>query len=169
MQALTENQRNFVFAYVELGGQEAERAAAAAGYGGTPGSLAVASHRLMHNPKVLAAIKEVADERLRTGALLGASVLIEIAQNSLHKDRFKAAVELLNRAGLMVVTEHKVTVEHKDPTTLATIARIRALAAGMGMDAKPLLLSAGVPQHIIDAEFEVIAPAQSAAGLEDLL
>jgi phage terminase small subunit len=174
MAQLTENQQNFVWALVQTGGDNS-KAAALAGIGGTPDARSVAVYRLTHSPKVQAAIKEVAEGQIRGSAFLGAAALMEIAADPLHKDRAKAAIEIMNRSGMLVVQETKVTVEHKNPDINATVARIRALAEGMHMDAKPLLLQAGVPQDIIDAEFEVVSEERvqvsdmSAAGLEDLL
>ncbi len=112
MQALNEGQRNFVIALLETGAKDNTLAAEMAGYSGTQGSRKVQAYRLIHNPKVLAAIREEGERRLRSGAILGASVLIEIASDTMHKDRFKAAVELLNRSGLLVETQHRVIVEN---------------------------------------------------------
>lgn len=167
MRQLTGNQQNYVWALVENGG-DPTKAAAVSGFGGTDLSRRQAVHRLTHDPKVQSAIREVAEARIRAGVLLGASVLVEIASDPLHKQRLKAAEALLDRGGMMLVRETKMTVEHKDPSVEATIARIRALAEGMGMDARPLLLNAGVPQNVVDAEFEVVQVG-STAGLEDLL
>lgn len=160
MLAILPQQRAFVYALVETGGQDNTKAAALAGYGGTPGSTRVQAHRLAHDPKVLDAIREVADERLRSGAILGAEVLIEIAKDPTHKDRFRSAVELMNRAGMLVATriEHRVVHQHDDA---ALIARVQELAKTLDMDPKLLLGSAGV---ITDAEFEVVAPQPPAAA-----
>lgn len=155
MSQLTDNQQNYVWALVETGGDE-PRAADLAGYGGTTGSRDVALHRLRHNPKVLAAIKEVAEAEIKSLAFLGAKALREIVNDPGHKDRLKAADMVLNRSGLLVIQETKVMVEHKNPDIASTVARVRALALGMGMDPKLLLLQAGVPMDIIDAEFEEI-------------
>jgi phage terminase small subunit len=156
MSQLTENQRAFVWALVETGGDET-KAAILAGYGGTPGSRDVAVHRLMHNTKVLLAIKEVAEATIKGGALLGAAALVEIVRDPSHKDRLRAADMLLNRSGLIVIQEHKMVVEHRDQSVESIVARIRAMAEGMNVDPRPLLISAGVPQDIIDAEFEVVS------------
>ncbi len=163
MLELTPQQRAFVLAMLDTGGQDNSKAASLAGYGGdNPGSDRVQAHRLAHSPKVLAAIKEEANKRLHSGAILGASVLIEIARDVCHKDRYKAASELLSRGGLIMATEHKITVERKDDQ--AMIAKITALATQLGLDPKQLL---GQAAPTIDAEFEDVTP--TAAGLEDLL
>lgn len=167
MRALPETQRRFVVAFLETGGTNATKAAALAGYGSSDASQRVAGHRLSHNPRVAAAIKEEADKRLRTGAILGASVLIEIAQNPTHKDRFKAAVELLNRGGLIVQTEHKVTVvDERSDKEIED--RVVALAGKLGIDPKKLLGAAfsGREADVIEAEYEEVGTSD---GLEDLL
>ena len=167
MQALSINQRAFVIAMLTTGAQDGTVCAAMAGYGNTQESRWVASHRLMHNPKVLAAIKEEADRRLRSGAILAASALVEICADTRHKDRFKAAQELLNRAGLLVETQHRVIVE--DHRTDKEIEQaIVLMAKRHGLDPAKLL---GYTTKPIDAEFTEVeddAP-MSSDGIEDLL
>lgn len=173
MQQLNPMQRAFVFALVESGGN-ASRAAAAAGYGQNSEtkeqrSMAqrYAGWRLTHDENVLAAIKEEAEKRLHSGALIAASALLEMVVDPTSKWRYKAAVELLNRSGLIVATEHKVTVNHTT-SDAAMVKRIEELANGLGLDPKKLLGSAGI--DIIDAEFTEVEPAKnSTAGLEDML
>lgn len=163
MLLLTENQRGFVIAMLETGAQNQERAAILAGYGGNDNSAAVAAHRLMRNPMVLAAIREEADRRLKSGALLGASVLVEIAGDPKHKDRFKAATELLNRSGLIVEQTHRVI--HEDNRTDAELERsLRTMLAKHGVDAAKVL---GLPASV-EGEFEEVTNG-SKDGLEDLL
>lgn len=155
MRAILPKQRAFVLALLDIGGQDNSKAAGLAGYGGTPGSTRVQAHRLAHDPAILEAIKEEANKRLHSGAILGASVLLEIAKDPLHKDRLKAANALLDRGGLMVATQHKVTVEHtaKDADV---IQQIKAFAVELGIDPIKLLGSAGV---VIDAEFTPVETA----------
>lgn len=168
MAELTPKQQKFVRAMLETGGHNHMRCAQAAGFTGNANTLRVTGHRLAHDTKVLAALREEADKRIRTGAVLGASVLLEIAGNPTHKDRYKAAVELLNRSGLQVVTEHKVTVD-RGGSEKQMIDRIGAMATQLGIDPKQLL------GGFIDATFEEVkpkeleAPFDPNAGLEDLL
>lgn len=165
MRALVPQQRAFVYCLVETGGN-ATSAARAAGYGaeGTKeqrdNACRVRGYQLAHNPKVLAAIKEEADKRLHSGALLAASALLEMVNDPLNKNRFKAAVELLNRGGLIVETKHTVNVNHSTSSDRETIDKITLLAKQMGLDPSRLLGQAGV---VIDAEFEDVtdAPPQS--------
>lgn len=161
MLSITENQRGFVVAMLETGGSNPTRAAAMAGFGGTDMSTRQAAHRLMHNPAVLAAFREEADRRLRSGAILGASVMVEIASDAKHKDRFKAADRLLASAGLMVEQTHRVI--HEDNRSDTEIERaVAIMAQKFGIDPKKLL-GHSAP---IEGEFEVVGDAD---GLEDIL
>lgn len=120
MQALTLPQRAFVCATAENPGlTHYTENAMRAGYGGTSESAKVAACRMMRMPKILTAIREEADRRLKSGALLGASMLMKLAEHPDARISFKASVELLNRAGLVVETKHTVTVEdHRDRVQL---------------------------------------------------
>ena len=160
MAALNDRQRAFVGAMLETGGQPGRHSEAArrAGYEGSPDVVKVAAHRLAHNPKIQAAIREEAERRVHSGAILGASVLVEIAADPQHKDRFKAATRLLDMAGLIVTTQHKVTVEHTGDDT-EKIRLAIAMAKRLGIDPKKLLGEAGVSAaevDAIDAEFEEV-------------
>jgi len=169
MQALTAMQRRAVVAFLETGGREYKRAYQLAGYTGNDNTLRVGAHMLFHNPKVLLAIKEEADRRLKAGAVLGASVMVEIASNPLHKDQFKAASRLLDQAGLGIISESKITHEHT--TDKDVIARIERLAKQLGMDPQKLLGSnatapAAEKPEAIDAEFTEVSDGDN---LEDIL
>jgi hypothetical protein len=152
---LDEMQQRWIDAMLETGGKSQKDAARIAGYanGASGKGWAVAGHRNAHNPKVLAVLRAEADIRLRSGAVLGASALIEMVQDQMHKDRFKAAVELLNRAGLLVTKEVKINVEHKT-TDDEKIAKIIAMSKKLGLDPAALLGQAGV--QYVDAEFSEV-------------
>lgn len=173
---LSPQQRAFVMAYLETGARSASEAARLAGYaaGGQEQSVRAAGHRLLQRDDVLAAIRELADRKVKTGAYVAMAVLLEIAQDASHKDRYKAAVEIANRSGMIVAQkvehEHSVTPDAKE-----VIAQIRALGKELGLNETKLLGAAGYT----DAEFTVVKdqplltapedPAMSSAGLEDLL
>jgi phage terminase small subunit len=168
MRALTLNQRAFVVALLETGARDNTLAAQMAGFGTNIESQWQAGHRLSHNPKVLAAIREEADKRLKSGAILGASVIVKIAMNDLHKDQLKAAVELCNRGGLLVETQHRVIVEDDRRDKSEIEAAIIALAKRLGVDPVKLLGVRSVAnEEAIDGEFEEVA--MSSEGLEDIL
>lgn len=154
---LTEPQRMFVLHYANTGGQNAAEAARRAGYGNSSESQAVAASKMLRQPRILAALREVADRRLKSGAILAASALVEIASDPLHKERFKAANELLNRAGLVVEGVSRVIVE--DHRTVAEIERrVVDLAVRVGIDPAKLL---GQSQ-VIEGDFEELDGAVEA-------
>jgi phage terminase small subunit len=159
MQALTPPQQRFVIAMVQTGGRCNARAAAMAGYGGTEEARWNAGYRLAHNAKVIAAIREEAERTLRSAPILATAVLFDIANDPAHKDRFKAAVELFNRAGMIVQTEHKVIVEDDRRTRHEIEEAIILLAKRNGLDPTKLLGSpakAAVTPDVVDADYEEV-------------
>lgn len=157
MRDLTEPQRAFVKNYVANGGSNELDAAFRAGFGETSQSAAGAADRMMKMPRILSAIREEADKRLKSGAVLAASVLVEIASNRMHRDQYKAAVELLNRAGLVVEGVSRVIVEdHR--TEEEIVRRITDLSSKLGIDPKKLL-----GNDVVDAEFTEV-PGTSLSG-----
>lgn len=153
VKALTEKQRLWLFRYIDNGGKKAA-AAIDAGY---PKEWANdTGSKLSRNPSILAAIKEVAESRIRGSAVTAIDVMIQIMNDPTHKDRFRAAIEVANRSGMIVATQHEVKVTTQDDSS--TIQRIAILARQLGMDPVKLLGSAGVQGEIIDAEFVEIDP-----------
>lgn len=187
MRKITPQQRAFVVAFVETGGRNATAAARAAGYApGNPEAQRVTAYRLTHDEKVLDAIREQANKQIQSSILIGTQALVEIAQEVSHKDRLKAAVELVNRGGLLLATQHNVNVNVRDDRNAGEmVARIEAMAKSLGLDAGALLGAAvgrprlPAPEEALDAEFEVVddGPVETAEdptgwdgteGLEDL-
>ena len=155
MAALLPKQRGFVEAMVRGGASPrfVYQAAAMAGYSEDHGWI------LMKMPKILAALREEAAKHLLQGALIGAKVLVEIATDSSHKDRFKAAKELLGHSGFTVTQEQKITVEHVNSETRELIKEISDFAKATGLDAKQLLGSIGISrEEPVDAEFAEVGP-----------
>lgn len=113
MKACNERERAFVIHFVMTGGANQAESAFQAGYGSgnSNNALAVTAHRLIRRPRILAALKEEAEKSMKTCVILATDVLRQIAMDPSHRDRFKAAVELLNRSGLFVETHHRVTVQ----------------------------------------------------------
>jgi phage terminase small subunit len=103
MQALNPLQRDFVFNYLEYPTPSAKGAATRAGYTVKDGKSGVgprvSASRNLRKPKILAAIREELDKRFRTDAVIGRSVLVEIALDKAHPHRLKAATALLDRGG----------------------------------------------------------------------
>ncbi len=174
MGKLTDLQRRWVYALVERGGNPTE-AARLAGYGANAANklaqdnaCAVAGHSNARSPKVQDAIREEAGHRLYSGALIGATVLMEIANDPAHKDRLKAAKLLLEHNGYQIIAETNIKVTHVSTDNKAVIAKIVELAAKLDMDPQKLLGQYGVT---VDAEFKVVEDARvpTTAGLEDIL
>lgn len=169
MMALTAKERLFVIALVESGMNQS-KAYIAAGYSASSVQVITAeSSRIAHRPKVITAMREEAERRLKGGALLAAVAIMEIASDPMHKDRFKAASRLLDQNGLVVTTKHEVhVIDHR--TTQQLIARATDLAGRLGMDPAKLLgtyAAAQLPAPVVvDAEYEEVG---STEGLEDLL
>lgn len=173
MRALpTERMRRFVIAVVEGGTANFTQAALAAGYsdGGTSNTIRVTAHRLAHDERVIRAIHEEADRRLRSAAVVAASTLVTLAQDTTDKKvQLRASEAILNRSGLHALTEHKVTVE--DVTGATQIERIKEMAKALGLDAKALLGRYGVSEEkkaaAIDVDAEEVSTGRE--GLEDVL
>lgn len=167
MLALNPRQRRFVCALAVTGGEQ-RKAYIWAGYEArTLASQDAAASQLAARGDVQAAIKEEALRRLDSYALMAVSTLGTLCSpTSTSKDSVKlaAATALLDRiGGFAGKSEHTVVI--KDQRTTAQIVEgIKALAIANGLD--PAKLLAPPP---IDAEFEEVAPAGSAEGLEDLL
>ena len=152
--ALTEKQRGFLFALLENGGNQTAAAMTSFDTKDLRSAQALGS-MLARHPKVIAALKEEADKRIRAGAVLAIDVMIEIMQSPGHKDRFKAAVEVANRSGLLVIQQIDVNHNHH-VTSSEMIQRIEALSRQLGLDPVKLLGSAGVKPSApepIDVEF----------------
>lgn len=175
MAALTPRQRDWVWKLVELG--NAVDAARAVGYGANSPTTEkrdtaarVAAFSLARNPKVQAAIREEAGNKLYTGALIGANRVMEIAADATNKDAFKAAKLLLEHSGFQIIAQQDIRVTHDNSDNKALVARIVEMAGRMGLDPKKLLGQYGV---VVDAEFQMVEDkreaAPSSAGLEDLL
>jgi phage terminase small subunit len=95
MRALNPSQRRFAMAAVMYPLAKDWQIAKAAGYSDrSHGALRVTAHRLFHDEKVLAAIRECADKEVRSGAMLGIATIKKIVRNDLHRDQFKAAALL---------------------------------------------------------------------------
>jgi phage terminase small subunit len=139
-QPLTQKQLRFVRQHVRLGGINATAAALCAGYAGKDGGAgaAVTAHRLLRNPRVLAAIREEAERSLNAGLPIGTTVLQELAHNAVNESvRLKAATELIDRGGLrlMNLSQHTVIVEDRrsDDELRAQIMRLQR---ELGLDAR---------------------------------
>jgi uncharacterized protein (DUF2164 family) len=109
----------------------------AAGFASTkPEALKVTAHRLFHDERMLAALRELGEYYLRTGVSDALSVIDEIMRDTKHKDRLKAAQVVINYSH-PIQTTHHVTVEHVDDRRMLEFAL--KLAEEMGVEAGKLI------------------------------
>lgn len=157
MEALNERQRAFVRAVITLGQNgfsDNGLAAAQAGYKGNSESFRVTGYKLMHDTRIQAAIMEETRKRVcLAAAIVATPVLIQIAMNEdlAAKDRHRAAVALMDRGGMPAMTEHKVTVEHRQPKQIVELAA--RLAAELGVDQQKLIGINRAAAPILEGEY----------------
>lgn len=157
MQKLTEKQRRFVMAWIQLGGKNQTRAAMSAGYNFDPNktnSIEVIASTLAHNPKIQEAMLELARAGIQgKGSVIAMETLLEIASNPAaeKKDRIAASNSILSRAGISEKTEHKVAVTHQDITSDQAIKKLEDFSKKYGLDPAKVIESV-----TIDAEFEEV-------------
>lgn len=161
MQALNPRQQAFVMAFFAMADPEAVHAARAAGYkmDGNPGSIRVQAHALMHSDKIQAAMLEWAQRQVRgAGLAIGLKAILKIAGNAQHKDQAKAAIALMNRAGMHEIVErkntHEIILSEKEK-----IEEIKQLALFLGHDPATLIGTITLSQ----GEYEPVPE-----GLEDV-
>lgn len=101
MSALTERQRKFVLALIEVPGCSHAKAARLAGYSDVKEGAKVRGHYAAHNPAVQEAIREEAGKRLSSLSVVAASVMMDVMLDpkSEAKDKLKAAAAVLDRTG----------------------------------------------------------------------
>ena len=147
MAGLSDRERLFVIAMLQQGlnKKAAQIAANEAGY-----TNPVYGYELMRRDSILAAMREEATKRVAGAALVGVTVMLDIAQTDGHKDQYKAAKDLAALNGF--TSEQRIVVEHIDSDGKAMIQKIRTMAADLGMDAQQLIAAAG----IVDAEYTVV-------------
>lgn len=148
MAQLSDAHRKFVLTMVEHGANPKAATLSAKLAGFHP----VYGYELMRNETVLAALREEATKKLAGAALVGVNVLLEIAMDEEHKDRFRAADKLAAINGF--TAEQRIVVEHITPDTKGQIQQIREMATQLGLDPKQLIAGAG----IVDAEFTEVDP-----------
>lgn len=144
MQALTEKQRLFVLAMIEVPGCSHAEAARRAGYSDIKEGAKVRGHYCAHSPAVQAAIREEASKRLNSASLTAAGVLMQLLTDEAiePKDRIKAAGMLLDRSGFGAAQTINVNKTTTDRTGKAIMERIQALAVKHGLDPTKLLETA---------------------------
>ncbi len=149
MLALTEKQRGFVMALIENPGITQGKAAELAGYQNSPLGHRVKGHVLAHDARVLAAIHEVAGQRMRSHSLLAADVLTQLLGSADEKIQLKAAGMLLDRVGFGAQQNININQTISDQSGKAIMERIRSLTDKHGIKL------VGGPEPV-DAEFSEV-------------
>jgi nucleotide-binding universal stress UspA family protein len=127
------------------------KAAKMAGFGTattSANSWSVIASRLAHDDKILEALREEDERRIRASAPRAIRALEHLIETPDHKDHGRAIGMVLDRVH-PAETTHTLKVEHRVPVMVATaevLERIAKLAARAGLD--PLRLAPP-----IDAEF----------------
>lgn len=152
MLACNPAQRRFALAAVMYPLAKDWQIARAAGYSDrSHGSVRVAAHRLFHDEKVLAAIRECADKEIRSSAMLGIATIKKIVRADGHRDQFKAAMALAGLNGFAVA--QNININHRDESGQTILEQIKALAERLGVPLDRLLGAPSVAAPAIDAEF----------------
>lgn len=155
MRALNERQRAFVMAVIEQPGITQGEAARRAGYSASSdGLLRKTGHFLAHDERVIAAIHEVAGQRMRSSSLLAADVLVGLLGSGDEKVQLKAAGMLLDRVGFGAQQNININQHVTDNSGKAIMDRIAALADKLGLDKGRLLGAPAAP--VLDAEFSEV-------------
>ena len=115
------------------------KAAKLAGFGlpsSSAQSMATIASRLAHDERVLTAIAEEDQKRIRASAPRAISALTRLVEDPRHKDHARGIAMVLDRVH-PVETTHKVTVEHQASSSMKATAevfeRIMLLAARAGV------------------------------------
>ena len=139
MARLTELQRNYIKAQLSAPFATPTEWCRMAGYSDKHHkAAAVQALRLKHDVRLEEAAHEYAAHMMhRDGPVLAVSVMMRIARNDKHPRQLQAAEAIADRIGLHRLSEHKIMVEHT--SSEAMVARIKELAAKLGMDAEKLL------------------------------
>lgn len=155
MKALpSDRHRMFVLSLYEIprGYGAHVKAARMAGFGTATTSAkswSVIASRLAHDDRILEAMREEDERRIRASAPRAIRALAHLIEDPDHKDHARGIAMVLDRVH-PAETTHTVKVEHKLPVMVATaevLERIARLAARAGLD--PLRL----PAPPVDAEF----------------
>lgn len=159
MAALTDKQRSFVMAMIEVPGCSHAEAARRAGYSDVAEGAKVRGYYQAHNPAVQEAIREEAGKRLNASSLAAAGVLVKLLNDDtlLPKDRIKAAGMLLDRSGFgaaQTIHVHKTVTKKIDASAAeARIAEFRHKFPEMFAK----MVGSNEPAPVLDGEFTEVS------------
>jgi hypothetical protein len=143
----TDRHRAFVRALYQVkpGHGSGVKAAKLSGWGqplSSAASMATIASRLMHDERILTALHEEDQKRIRASAPRAISALSALVENPKHKDHARGIAMVLDRVH-PVETTHTVKVEHQAASsmkiTAETIERIMLLAAQAGVVMPPTI------------------------------
>lgn len=153
MTALSEMQRNFVIAHCNAGGKNATESARAAGYSDKE-ALRTNANRVLHSPKVQAAIRELMQARL-SGNLPALIDEVEwMAKERGHSKQLDAIRFAAHHAGM--IEKHQVDVTHTHILTIEEKKeRLAQLSASLGRldDDQPVIDAVAVEIDPTDPEY----------------
>lgn len=156
MLALNPAQRRFAVAAVMYPLAKDWQIAKAAGYSDrSHGALRVTAHRLFHDEKVLAAIRECADKQIRSGAMLAIATIEKIVRSDGHRDQFKASQWLAGLNRFTVDQNININQTVKDESGKALLAKIEQFAGNLGVPVTGLLGSKPAAP-VLDGEFSEV-------------
>jgi hypothetical protein len=153
MRALSEKQRMFVLAMLADPHGTQSDWAKAAGYSTKGDGHYVVGCRMMQDPRITAAMQEVAKQHLGgKGPALAVRNLLNIAGNEKHPKHYDASLAILNRTGMSEKTEHTVRVEHTSDDRMLEICRRMAIEMGVPLE------------HLIGANHPALASLKTIEG-----
>ncbi len=111
---LTLKMRKFVEGWIALQGEHGSLKAAALYAGYAPDTCCVRGALLIRDPRVLAAIKYLAEKRAHASAFAAMSTLEDLMRSAPPAQRLKAAQSVLAFSGIIVKTVHEHEINIKD-------------------------------------------------------
>ena len=133
LMALRPHRRRFVMAMARNPTGTHSDWAREAGYSDHADGIRVRGHEAYHDPKVQAAVAEIAKLTLGIdGPLLAVHAVLNMIRDGKHPQHSKAVEMVLNRTGMG--EKQQIEVVHRDLTGDALLERIRILADKHGVD-----------------------------------
>jgi hypothetical protein len=182
MLALSERERRFVVALLDLGGQRGSLRAAAkiAGFGAQSDDHVVDSlaSRLVSDERIQAALQEHGRKLLRSEAPAALRAISELIRTPQHKDHYKAVSAILARIDPEVQhTSAEISVTHKLDHDAEAVNQLQALKAlgvareklievfgDFGLERIERLAALENKAAIVDAEFTVVSSDDEGLG-----
>ncbi len=147
MLALTDRQRRFVRGYLKSGAKNATRVARQAGFEMDGEGTKTHAYWLLHNVKVIAAMREEKERDLNGPMVIHAITQLELlAKTGDKKVKAKAIDSILDRTGFGRQTNQQISMQVEHVDTRGTVEIMAEL--------RKLLPNAGLP--VIEGEYETV-------------